>query len=217
MEEARRPDRGRARARRVVPAGTAGRRAVGRRARDGRATARARHREAHRRPRADRVADSTAIVGSLAPWLIDLAHGRDDRAGRAEPRRRSRRARKRPTPPTSIDLAEIRHEIDEMARDVAGWLARKSITARTVTIKVRYADFTTITRSHSTRGVDRRRRQHRDARDQVAGQDRRRPPAGSPARRQRPQLRSRSRRRRRRLRSASAVHRLNAGHRLNAD
>ena len=36
-----------------------------------------------------------------------------------------------------------------MARDNALWLGRKGILARTVTIKVRYGDFTTITRSHS--------------------------------------------------------------------
>jgi DNA polymerase-4 len=36
-----------------------------------------------------------------------------------------------------------------MARDNALWLERKGFVARTVTIKIRYADFTTITRSHS--------------------------------------------------------------------
>ena len=36
-----------------------------------------------------------------------------------------------------------------MARDNALWLGRKGLVARTVTIKVRYDDFTTITRSHS--------------------------------------------------------------------
>ena len=36
-----------------------------------------------------------------------------------------------------------------MARDNALWLGRKRLAARTVTIKVRYSDFTTITRSHS--------------------------------------------------------------------
>ena len=35
-----------------------------------------------------------------------------------------------------------------MARDNAGWLRKKGLLARTVTIKVRYDDFTTITRSH---------------------------------------------------------------------
>ena len=47
-------------------------------------------------------------------------------------------------------IEEIRREIDEMARDVAGWLTKKAKTARTVTIKVRYSDFTTVTRSQST-------------------------------------------------------------------
>ncbi len=36
-----------------------------------------------------------------------------------------------------------------MARDSAAWLERKALVCRTVTIKVRYSDFTTITRSHS--------------------------------------------------------------------
>jgi DNA polymerase-4 len=36
-----------------------------------------------------------------------------------------------------------------MAADAARWLARRELLARTVTIKVRYSDFTTITRSHT--------------------------------------------------------------------
>jgi DNA polymerase-4 len=36
-----------------------------------------------------------------------------------------------------------------MAADAARWLARRDLLARTVTIKVRYSDFTTITRSHT--------------------------------------------------------------------
>ena len=36
-----------------------------------------------------------------------------------------------------------------MARHAASWLERQDLLARTVTIKVRYADFTTITRSHT--------------------------------------------------------------------
>jgi DNA polymerase-4 len=43
----------------------------------------------------------------------------------------------------------IRQEIAEMAEHASGWLARRGMLARTVTIKVRYDDFTTITRSHS--------------------------------------------------------------------
>ena len=36
-----------------------------------------------------------------------------------------------------------------MAGDCAAWLEKRALFARTVTIKVRYADFETITRSHS--------------------------------------------------------------------
>ena len=88
-------------------------------------------------------------VGSLADWLRQLAEGIDDRpvtpdrevkssgsentyrAGRHRPRRDSR-----PTSPA-------------WPADAAGWLTRKELLARTVTIKVRYDDFTTITRSHT--------------------------------------------------------------------
>jgi DNA polymerase IV len=48
-----------------------------------------------------------------------------------------------------LDLDAIRAEIERMARQTAEWLARKELLARTVTIKVRYADFTTVTRSHT--------------------------------------------------------------------
>jgi DNA polymerase-4 len=43
----------------------------------------------------------------------------------------------------------IRAEIERMARQSAAWLVRKGLLARTVTIKVRYADFTTVTRNHT--------------------------------------------------------------------
>ena len=49
-----------------------------------------------------------------------------------------------------INLDEIRNEVAGMARGTASWLARHELFARTVTIKVRYSDFTTITRSHTT-------------------------------------------------------------------
>jgi DNA polymerase-4 len=43
----------------------------------------------------------------------------------------------------------MRQEVAKMAAHAVGWLARKELLARTVSIKVRYSDFTTITRSHS--------------------------------------------------------------------
>jgi DNA polymerase-4 len=43
----------------------------------------------------------------------------------------------------------MRAEIGRLARRVAAQVAKKGLVARTVTIKVRYADFTTVTRSHT--------------------------------------------------------------------
>ena len=98
--------------------------------------------------RARSVEELTDIVGMHAEWLHDLAHGRDDRA--VEPNRPAKSAGSEETYATDIaSLEEVQREIDQLARGVADWLGKKGKTARTVTIKVRYSDFTTITRSHS--------------------------------------------------------------------
>jgi len=88
-------------------------------------------------------------VGSHAEWLRRLAEGIDERP--VEPNQSAKSSGTENTFSEDLtDLAEIRKEIDEMARDGAAWLERKMLFCRTVTIKVRYSDFTTITRSHST-------------------------------------------------------------------
>jgi DNA polymerase-4 len=87
-------------------------------------------------------------IGSSADWLRQLADGIDDRP--VEPHHDPKSSGTENTFAEDLtDLAEIRHEVDEMARDGAAWLERKGLTCRTVTIKVRYSDFTTVTRSHS--------------------------------------------------------------------
>jgi DNA polymerase-4 len=87
-------------------------------------------------------------VGSQTEWLRQLAEGIDDRP--VVPNRAAKSCGSENTfSQDLVDLAEIRSAIDEMARDDAAWLERKSLLCRTVTIKVRYSDFTTITRSHS--------------------------------------------------------------------
>src|SRR5262249_54444977 len=92
------------------------------------------------------VDDLRLMVGSLAPWLQQLSHGIDDR--KVEPNRETKSASSENTFDRDLtDLSQIREEVDRMARDVARWLSRKERLARTVTIKVRYDDFTTITRS----------------------------------------------------------------------
>jgi DNA polymerase-4 len=89
-----------------------------------------------------------ATVGGMAEWLRKLANGEDDR--RVEPNRPTKSSSSECTYREDLtDLDRIRDEIAGMARDNALWLGRKGMVARTVTIKVRYSDFTTITRSHS--------------------------------------------------------------------
>jgi len=85
-------------------------------------------------------------VGSHAGWLIDLAHGIDNRP--VEPSRPRKSVGTENTFSQDIaDRARIVEELTAMAREDAEWLARKGLFAKTVTIKVRYGDFTTITRS----------------------------------------------------------------------
>src|SRR5436190_4645115 len=98
-----------------------------------------------------RTADPQVLretVGSLADSLRQLANGVDNRP--VVPHRETKSSGSESTYATDVtDLNTIRDEIAEMATHVIGWLSRKQLFARTVTIKVRYDDFTTITRSHT--------------------------------------------------------------------
>jgi DNA polymerase IV len=106
-----------------------------------------------------RAADPSVLreaVGSQADWLRKLAEGHDDRPVVADSEPKSSGSENTFSRDLT-DIGEIRSALDEMARDAAAWLDRKSLLCRTVIIKVRYSDFTTITRSHSatpTRSAD---------------------------------------------------------------
>jgi DNA polymerase-4 len=106
-----------------------------------------------------RAADPALLreaVGSLAEWLQQLAHGRDDRAVVSEHEPKSSGS-ENTFERDLTGIEAIRGEIGDMATHAAIWLTRHELYARTVTIKVRYSDFTTITRSHSeppTRDVE---------------------------------------------------------------
>jgi DNA polymerase-4 len=98
-----------------------------------------------------RAADAQVLretVGSLADWLKQLANGVDDRP--VVPNREAKSSGSESTYAEDLtNLDEIRTELTEMASHAIGWLLRKRLLARTVTIKVRYSDFTTVTRSHT--------------------------------------------------------------------
>ena len=87
-------------------------------------------------------------VGSLAETLRRLAMGDDPRP--VVPDRPHKSSSSENTYDQDLLAPDaIRAEIERMARQTAAWLARKGLLARTVTVKVRYADFTTVTRSHT--------------------------------------------------------------------
>lgn len=98
-----------------------------------------------------RTADPEALrqtVGSLADWIRQLAHGIDTRpvVGEHEPKSSgSEHTFERDL----TDLDQIRRRVGDMACRASAWLGRQALYARTVTLKVRYDDFSTITRSHS--------------------------------------------------------------------
>ena len=98
-----------------------------------------------------RAADAEQLrrtVGSLADWLKRLAHGDDPR--QVTPDRPWKSISAEDTYPQDLtDGREMRAEIERLAQRVAGSVAKQGLYARTVTIKVRYANFTTVTRSHT--------------------------------------------------------------------
>jgi DNA polymerase-4 len=98
-----------------------------------------------------RTADTVLLkqlVGSFAESLRQLALGMDDRP--VQPHRAAKSSGSENTYAQDLtDLERIRAEVGRMARNAAKWLTRKSLYAKTVTLKVRYDDFSTITRSHS--------------------------------------------------------------------
>jgi len=87
-------------------------------------------------------------IGSLADWLRRLSYGDDPRE--VVPHRSAKSASSETTYAEDLqDMDTIRTELARLARETAEWLEKKRLAGRTVTIKVRYDDFTTVTRSHT--------------------------------------------------------------------
>jgi len=94
------------------------------------------------------------MVGSWAETLVALSFGVDDRP--VVPDRAAKSCGTEETYPRDVvDRRLMRSEVERMAGEVAGWLSRRNLLARTVTLKVRYADFTTVTRSETRRPATR--------------------------------------------------------------
>jgi DNA polymerase-4 len=96
-----------------------------------------------------RTADPNLLreaLGGQVDWLRRLADGIDDR--QVVPDRAAKSCGTENTFSRDLtDISTMRTVVDDMARESARWLDRKALLCRTVTIKVRYSDFTTVTRS----------------------------------------------------------------------
>lgn len=94
------------------------------------------------------------VVGSQAERLRQLAQGVDERPVTPHRKAKSRSA-ERTYPEDLLDLDAVRAEVERLAHRAAAMIERGGVYARTVTLKVRYGDFTTITRSHTEREATR--------------------------------------------------------------
>ena len=95
--------------------------------------------------------DVEALTQRFGKWgeaLHQFARGIDDRPVSVERERKS--VGTETTYARDIaDPAKIEAELASHAGEVAEYLQKRGLLARTVTIKVRYADFTTVTRGHT--------------------------------------------------------------------
>jgi DNA polymerase-4 len=87
-------------------------------------------------------------VGSHAEWLQRLSRGDDPRP--VTPDRPWKSISSEDTYPEDLtELREMRAEVARLARRAAASLESKGLLARTVTLKVRYSNFKTVTRNHT--------------------------------------------------------------------
>ena len=95
----------------------------------------------------DSVVDALGQAHGRA--LHALAEGRDDRP--VESDREAKSIGQEETFPRDVaDLEQLRREVQRLSERVGGRLREKGLAGRTVTLKVRFPDFRTITRSATT-------------------------------------------------------------------
>lgn len=96
----------------------------------------------------DYAGDLRALLGSWGPVLKRFAVGEDDRALDLGDDVKSVSSETTFDVDTD-DRPTLRANLKEQAADIAGRLQRRRLEARTVQVKVRYSDFTTLTRQMS--------------------------------------------------------------------
>ena len=92
-----------------------------------------------------------ARFGHWGRTLWQYANGRDDREVRTDRERKSI-GTERTFREDMRDIEAMDEVLEKMTLEVVGGLERRGLAACTITVKVRYPDFTTLTRSHSFDG-----------------------------------------------------------------
>ena len=87
--------------------------------------------------------------GKAGSWYYDIARGRDDRL--VQPDRERKSSGSETTFPEDLtDPVQIEAGVIAMANDVWAWCEKANSRCRTVTVKIKWADFQISTRSRST-------------------------------------------------------------------
>ena len=89
------------------------------------------------------------LFGKSGYFFHDVCRGIDRREVRTERRRKSV-GRERTFGDDITDIRTAHTMLEEISRDVERRLLKSNFGGKTVTLKVRYSDFTTVTRSHTT-------------------------------------------------------------------
>src|SRR5206468_328727 len=97
----------------------------------------------------DYTGDLRAVVGSFGPKLRQFAVGEDDRPLELGDEIKSISSEETFLRDTD-DRKVLRKSLREQAADISAKLKRKQLGAHTVQVKVRYSDFTTLTRQITT-------------------------------------------------------------------
>jgi len=95
----------------------------------------------------------TGILGVSGHWLFDVAHGRGSVSVSGDHTRKSI-SREETFAQDLRSLPELEKELHVLAEDVSASVREKGWRARTVQLKLRYADFSTITRAKTIDPTD---------------------------------------------------------------
>lgn len=87
-------------------------------------------------------------LGNFGSWLFEVANGLDSRPVSSERKRKSMGS-ETTFAEDILEPEKVRTELKKLCDEISQYLTKKKIQGRTVTLKVRYSDFSRITRSHT--------------------------------------------------------------------